>query len=169
MHNSVYAFDADQPALGAYWQKSMDNGAETSVPSSDVAGTDHNMYPEIGIVSTPVIDKGKTNTIYLVAMTKLASPLTYTHRLHALDLSTGAEKFNGPVQISYPGGTVGSSTYPAFVSMHSGDNGQRCWRRTDRCISASRRFRMSRRRIGAGCFATVRRIWPSNMCSTRIR
>ena len=117
MHNSVYAFDADNSNQAAYWTQSMNNGAETTIPSSDVAGGDHNMYPEIGIVSTPVIDK-TTNTIYLVAMTKLASPLTYTHRLHALDLSTGAEKFGGPVQIA--------ATYPysggvrTFVSKSQG-------------------------------------------------
>ena len=47
--------------------------------------------PEIGITSTPVIDRnaGAHGTIYLVAMSKNGS--TYFQRLHALDVTTGAE------------------------------------------------------------------------------
>ena len=90
MKNNVYAFDADNGATAAYWTVNL--GA--SVPYTEVyTNGDMNMYPEIGIVSTPVIDKS-TNTIYIVAMTKEATN-SWAHRLHALDLSTGAEKFGG--------------------------------------------------------------------------
>ncbi|HLX65153.1 MAG TPA: Ig-like domain-containing protein, partial [Planctomycetota bacterium] len=116
MHNSVYAFDADLPNQPAYWQVTMNGTGETSSPNNLLAGSDNNMYPEVGVTSTPVIDK-TTNTIYVLAFSKTSTP-TYMHRLHALDLSTGAEKFGGPVLISYPGGTVGTATYPAFTSKN---------------------------------------------------
>ena len=47
---------------------------------------------------------GAHGTIYVVAMSKDESG-NYYHRLHALDITTGAEEFGGPVtiQASYPG------------------------------------------------------------------
>jgi PQQ-like domain len=102
-NNSVYAFDADtnQPAL---WRTSLG----TPVPDGDTGDT-ADLIPQIGTTGTPVIDP-TTNTLYVVAETKDAGP-TYHHRLHALDLSTGAEKFGGPVVInpSVPG-TGGNSS-----------------------------------------------------------
>ena len=62
--------------------------------------------PTIGITSTPVIDRsaGAHGTIYLVAMSKSTSSATWHHRLHALDVTTGAELLGGPTEIraSYP-------------------------------------------------------------------
>ncbi|MEI6231938.1 MAG: C25 family cysteine peptidase [Planctomycetota bacterium] len=95
MHNTIYAFDADNKNQAAYWQKSMG----LAVPYGDVyTNGDPNMYPEIGVCSTPVIDKS-TNTMYVVAMTKEGAN-SYAHRLHALDIGTGNEKFGGPVLIT---------------------------------------------------------------------
>jgi hypothetical protein len=65
----------------------------------------------VSITSTPVIDRsaGANGTIYLVAMSK-AGTSTYHQRLHALDVTTGAELPGGPVEVSatYPvlGGTT---------------------------------------------------------------
>ena len=61
--------------------------------------------PEIGITATPVIDRnaGAHGVIYVVAMSKSGS--TYFQRLHALDVTTGAEMFGGPklIEASFPG------------------------------------------------------------------
>ncbi len=106
-HDSVYAFDADAsgPAL---WQKSFINPSigVTSIPQADVErGLD--ISPEIGITSTPVID-GVNGIIYVEARTKdtrgtlncagnTTSP--YFHFLHALDITTGAEKPGSPIMV----------------------------------------------------------------------
>jgi hypothetical protein len=104
-HDSVYAFDAD--TFTQLWKVSMTPSGETS---SDAVNGCGQVAPEIGITSTPVIDlkAGPNGTIYLVAMTKNGS--TYFHRLHALDLTTGADLAGSPVtiQASFPstGGTI---------------------------------------------------------------
>src|SRR5215470_12708308 len=93
-HNSVYAYDADDPAAAApLWQVNLGD----SVPSTDISPDYKDMIPEIGITSTPVIDP-LTGTIYVVAKSKDAGG--YHQRLHALDISSGAEKFGGPAEIA---------------------------------------------------------------------
>ncbi|MGA8596744.1 MAG: chitobiase/beta-hexosaminidase C-terminal domain-containing protein [Bryobacteraceae bacterium] len=112
-HDSVYAFDADgnNPVQGYLWKDSFINPANgiTTVLPTDVGTID--IVPEIGITSTPVID-GSTNTLYVVAKTKETSSTgtVFVQRLHALDLTSGAEKMNGPVEIqaSVPGTGAGS-------------------------------------------------------------
>lgn len=100
-HDSTYAFDANTGAV--LWQVSALQAGE--IPS-DNRGCGQ-VTPEIGITATPVIDlnAGPHGTIYLVAMSKTSTGSVYHQRLHALDLTTGAEQFNGPVDIqaTYPG------------------------------------------------------------------
>ena len=101
-HDSVYAFDADSPAPMPLWHVNFLNpdAGVTTLASSDVNATD--IIPEIGITSTPVIDVN-SNTLYVVAATKENG--AFYHRLHALDITSGAEKFGGPraIQATYPG------------------------------------------------------------------
>ena len=106
-HNSVYAFDADDPAASnALWQVNLG----PSVPIADIDGC-NDLTPEIGITSSPVIDP-TSNTIYVDAKTKEVtnSITSYFHRLHALDLVTGQEHFGGPVAVqgAVPGTGTGS-------------------------------------------------------------
>ncbi|MBT9332761.1 PQQ-binding-like beta-propeller repeat protein [Acidipila sp. 4G-K13] len=102
----VYAFDADTGAQ--LWMKSMLGAGEST---SD----DHNcpqIAPEIGITSTPVIDRsyGSNGAIFVVAMSEDAGG-NYHQRLHALDLTTGSDLSGSPseIQASYPGTGIYSS------------------------------------------------------------
>lgn len=98
-HGTVYALDADSGTT--IWSKSMLGASETT---SDDRGCGQ-VTPEIGVTSTPVIDRtlGLNGAVYVVAMSKNGS--TYHQRLHALDLALGTELFGGPaeIQATFPG------------------------------------------------------------------
>jgi outer membrane protein assembly factor BamB len=102
-NDSVYAFDADNGAT--LWHVSLLGSGETpSGPQS--CGQ---VVPVIGVTSTPVIDRaaGPHGAIFVVAMSSAGADF---QRLHALDVTTGAELFGGPKQISAsyraPGGAA---------------------------------------------------------------
>jgi hypothetical protein len=102
-HDSVYAMDAANGKV--YWRVSLLASGETP---SDNRGCGQ-ITPEIGITSTPVIDRAH-GVIYIVAMSKDGAG-NYFQRLHALDLTKGSEMFGGPVIINanYPGNGQESS------------------------------------------------------------
>jgi hypothetical protein len=83
--NSVYAFDADTAGI-TYWKTNL--GAPFAPSCSD-------LVPVVGITGTPVIDLD-SGTLYVD--TKLAAGPA--QKLHALDITTGQEKFGVPVTIA---------------------------------------------------------------------
>ena len=105
-HDSVYAFDADGRSPTTIWYRSFIDPANgiTTDPRPSWSG----LGPETGVTSTPVIDTA-TGTIYVVAARRDNGIANY--RLHALDITTGAEKFGGPVILSgsVPGSGVSSN------------------------------------------------------------
>jgi hypothetical protein len=112
-NDTVYAFDADSNGgsnAAPLWSASLLSTAHgaaagaTTVASSVVG---YDIQPQIGITGTPVIDQ-TTGTLYVVAKTMESG--NAVQRLHALDVTSGAEKFGGPVIIaaSVPGTGNGS-------------------------------------------------------------
>jgi hypothetical protein len=89
--NSVYAFDANT-AAPALWHTNV--GMSLSCSDLNDCG---DLVPGAGITGTPVIDPA-TQTMYLVALSKDSAGSH--HRLHAIDLTTGGDKFGGPVDVS---------------------------------------------------------------------
>ena len=102
-HDSVYAFDAAGQPREPLWQVSF---LDARAGIGPVAGTDVRcpfISPEVGITPTPVIDR-QTGTMYVLARTKesqgMVSSARFVQKLHALAITTGAEKFGGPVEIT---------------------------------------------------------------------
>jgi len=102
-NDTVYAFDADAKA-SPLWQRSLIPPGESVVAVSDVEGC-NNVAPVIGVTSTPVMDC-TTYTIYVVAKTKRVQggQAIFHYRLHALDMTTGADRVApADIQGSVPG------------------------------------------------------------------
>jgi hypothetical protein len=120
-HGSLYAFnaDADPNKVGPLWTTSLLGSGEAP---SDNHGCSQ-ISPEIGITSTPVIDRAK-GMIFAVAMSKDAGG-NYHQRLHALSLVTGAEVAGSPVEITgtYPG--TGAHSSNGSVTFDPGNYAER--------------------------------------------
>jgi hypothetical protein len=110
-NNTVYAFDADGVQDSPLWSKNL--GAPS--PRDDIEG----ISPMIGITSTPVIDI-TTGTIYVVTTTT-SGPFY----LHALDITSGAEKFGGPVQVTGSVSGAGWDNSGGTIQLEVG-----CYQRT---------------------------------------
>src|SRR3569833_870261 len=103
-NDTIYAFDADSNGganANPIWKVSLlsaDHGAgagATAVPWQDTGSPD--VAPTIGITGTPAIDIS-TNTMYVVGATKENG--AYFSRLHAINITSGAEQPNSPVSIT---------------------------------------------------------------------
>ena len=115
MNDVIYAFDADSSSGTPLWSLDLTTqvAGSTPVPITDIVPPDLNIVGNVGIESTPQIDLS-TDTMYLVARTKEPNAAcgtvdgNYCQRLHALDITSGVEKFGGPVVIQ--GSVAGSGT-----------------------------------------------------------
>lgn len=108
-NNSVYAFDADATtAPGTTFWHAGPSVLGPSVHKGDTGGVN----PNVGILSTPVID-ASTNTMYLVVETSNTGPQGTPFFLHALDVTTGLDRAGSPVAINatYNGDVLATSSY----------------------------------------------------------
>ncbi len=117
---SVYFIDGDSQDCAVIRQISLLPQSELPVTCKKAGSqTCGSFNSTIGIVGTPVIDTS-TKTMYLVTWTESTSAncaatnahSCFVHRLHALDLATGAEKNNGPVVV--PSVSIGQSKFSSF-------------------------------------------------------
>jgi hypothetical protein len=125
-HDTIYAFDADSNQgvnKLPLWQRSFIDplkGITTVASKADAACSD--LVPEIGITGTPVID-AQTGTMYVVVRTKVNGQ--FFQRLHALDVTTGIEKFGGPTVIKAKVKGTGDGAVNGFVHFDPLRNNQR--------------------------------------------
>jgi protocatechuate 3,4-dioxygenase beta subunit len=112
MNDTMYAFDADSNQgadASPLWSVSFTNPAAgiTVVPVEDLSCVSTTEFRQMGIEGTSVIDPN-TGTLY--AVVKTLENGVYVNRIHALDVTTGAEKFGGPVVVT--GSVLGSNGAP---------------------------------------------------------
>jgi hypothetical protein len=122
-HDSVYAFDADNNSTEPIWHVSLlptKDGVWSPVSATDVQCPF--ISPEVGITATPVIDID-TGTIFVLARTStrknILSAREYSQQLHALAITTGHEKFGGPVDISASIRGTGQGSSSGKLSFNS--------------------------------------------------
>lgn len=119
-HDSLYAFGADASPCDPLWNVSLidtghgGTGGEVTVPSGPnglVGQGWGDLTPEAGITGTPVIDP-TSGTLYVVSKSMDAAGTNFYQRLHAIDLTTGAERPGSPVTITamVPGTSAGGTT-----------------------------------------------------------
>jgi hypothetical protein len=113
VNNSVYAFDAnDANAAEPFWHVNF--GTPPNVYDGKFGCAD--MNGNMGIIGTPVID-AQDGTLYVVAATRVGN--SFTQRLHALDLATGADRATSPATITAPGFTpLMESQRPGLLLSH---------------------------------------------------
>ena len=106
MHNNVYAFDADDPEADTpFWCVQLGNALPYNFMPMTFGALGHNIKPEIGITSTPVIDLAR-GTMYISAKVCEIKPQRcrqsrdkVAYYLHAIDITTGHERPNSPQRI----------------------------------------------------------------------
>lgn len=130
VNNSVYAFDADSAGIvNPYWQINLTPQGSRVIKNADMTGACGGNYKDfsgnMGIVGTPVIDS-TTNTMYLVARSvTLAPDSVFQQYLHAIDITTGAEKPNSPVLITAQVPGYGIGNQGGVITFNSQKQNQR--------------------------------------------
>jgi hypothetical protein len=101
------------------WRKFLVNANETWLTYLD-ENSDFDIYPNIGVIGTPVIDR-TGGAIYVVYRSKTTTGTsTYFQRLHALNITDGTEKLNGRALNTSLSLAAGSHKYRLYVVNTAG-------------------------------------------------
>ena len=122
--NMVYVFDAEEPTkCHPVWRVDLDETGATPVPRTDYFPGYQDFTAEIGITSTPVIDR-EAGIVYLTSKSRKIINGTphYLYTLHALDLRTGAKRF-GPAVIAETAINNGAATFISGPSVNGAGEG----------------------------------------------
>ena len=120
-NDSIYAFDADSNGgtnAAPIWKVTLLDSAHgasagaIAPPWQDNGSPD--VAPTVGITGTPAIDPA-TNTMYVVGSTKENG--TYFSRLHAINIITGAEQPNSPVEVNSTVAGTGNGSSGGLLSF----------------------------------------------------
>ncbi|MDQ1509793.1 MAG: hypothetical protein QOG50_1637, partial [Actinomycetota bacterium] len=108
-HDMVYGINSVSGAI--QWTQTVG----TAEPSDSIFAGYTNISPEIGVLSTPVVDLA-TNTVYVEARTwDGADPGSAEYLVHALDVTTGSERSGWPVTIAGSAANDPTSTFDPVV------------------------------------------------------
>ncbi len=112
-HDQLYAFDVDSKTLVWHIDYLASGPNVSTISPADVSGC-RDIFPEIGITSTPVINP-VTQTLYVLVRTKetVAGTTTFYQRLHAVSVSNGDELIP-PTVISGPPSDYASTGLAKF-------------------------------------------------------
>ncbi len=108
-NNSVYAFAWTYSlttsgytfSLTQCWMLNLNQPGEFAIPFTalpvvpDLNAPCNTVVPQIGITSTPVIDTSVNPPVMYVVSAHQTASLTYTYRLHAINVNSGKEVLNG--------------------------------------------------------------------------
>ncbi len=114
-NNSIYAFTWTYSLtstgysflLTQCWTLNLNQPGEyampfTALPVDNAKEPCNNLVPQSGITSTPVVDTTVTPPVMYVVSAHQTIDLTYTYRLHAINVNTGTEVVNSsaPIDLS---------------------------------------------------------------------
>jgi len=111
-NNSVYAFDADTGTQ--YWQKNLG----TPISNANYGSGCVDINGNAGIVGSPTIDP-TAGTLYVV--NSLNNGGAFSFQLHALDITTGADKTGSPVAITNSGFNALAQNERAGLTLSNGN------------------------------------------------
>jgi hypothetical protein len=121
-HDSVYAFDADNPAAGSLWERHYVDPTSGITPMPDNFGGRTTLGGEVGITGTPYID-ADTGILYFV--TTLARNGTPEQWLRAIDIRTGQDSGPGSVQIQASVAGDGKGSVNGQIAFDPSNQNQR--------------------------------------------
>ena len=122
-NDSLYAFDADGSQTTALWHVSLVGAAQSPRSCKKAGFICAAVALPLGITSTPVINPA-TGTMYVLALVQEAGGVDLNY-LHALDITTGAEKFGGPVEIQATVAGTGAGSVGGFITFNAVNELQR--------------------------------------------